>query len=421
MSFRSDQRARNRRWLLLASITAATFLVLFGCGGGSSASTATTTPPPPTTPTGSNVQAISVNTGPALSVNVAAVNLAFTSVSVCAPGSTSQCQTLSGIMVDTGSFGLRVLSSALTVSLQQENDGSGNPIAECAEFVDGETWGPVQTADVSIAGEKASALPVQVIGGSAAFANVPSSCSSQGPVMDDLKSLGANGILGVGNFVQDCGPACASSTQNPGFYFSCPAGGCVVANVPVANQVANPVAFFATDNNGVIVELPAATGAQVSLSGSLIFGIGTQSNNAMGSATLYALDPNTGNISTTFKGTTYANAAFLDSGSNAIYFLDTATTGFATCTDLTFWYCPTSTQSLMATNTGANGATSTVNFTVGNADTLTAAGADGVAQGLAGPDKSTFDWGLPFFYGRNVFVAINGRSTPAGQGPFWAY
>ena len=30
-------------------------------------------------------------------------------------------------------------------------------------------------------------------------------------------------------------------------------------------------------------------------------------------------------------------------------------------------------------------------------------------------------WGLPFFFGRNVFVAIEGQSTPAGVGPYWAY
>jgi hypothetical protein len=32
-----------------------------------------------------------------------------------------------------------------------------------------------------------------------------------------------------------------------------------------------------------------------------------------------------------------------------------------------------------------------------------------------------FDWGLPFFYGRKVFVAIEGQSTPGGVGPFFAF
>jgi hypothetical protein len=38
----------------------------------------------------------------------------------------------------------------------------------------------------------------------------------------------------------------------------------------------------------------------------------------------------------------------------------------------------------------------------------------------AGLGKS-FDWGLPFFFGRTVFVAIAGAATPAGIGPFWAF
>lgn len=42
---------------------------------------------------------------------------------------------------------------------------------------------------------------------------------------------------------------------------------------------------------------------------------------------------------------------------------------------------------------------------------------------LAGPSTLLigFDWGLPFFYGRHVYTAIYGQSTPGGTGPYWAY
>ncbi len=402
--------------LFLAGILAATV----GCGGSSSSSTSSGGG---STPAVNNVQAITVNTGPTAGppINSPAINEAFTSVTVCAPGSTTNCQSISGILVDTGSPGLRILSSALTISLPQQTGAGGNPVVECLPFVDGFTWGPVQTADMTIAGEQAKNLPIQVIG-IATFTNIPTSCSSNGTEEDDLKSLGANGILGVGTFAQDCGDACTvTGSNNPGLYYTCSSSGCQVTTESLVNQVANPVPFFATDNNGVLIELPAVTGAETSVIGSLIFGIGTQSNNALGSATVYTLDPSTGNITTRFNNSTFTNASFLDTGSNAIYFLDTATTSLPTCTNLTFWYCPTSTQTLSATNQGVNGASASFQFTVANADTLTSNVTVGVANGLAGPNAGTFDWGLPFFFGRPVFTAIENQNTPGGLGPYWAY
>ena len=48
--------------------------------------------------------------------------------------------------------------------------------------------------------------------------------------------------------------------------------------------------MFATDNNGVIIELPSisASGASNPSGGLLVFGIGTQSNNGLASATQVA-------------------------------------------------------------------------------------------------------------------------------------
>src|SRR6201998_3675091 len=384
-------------WLFLAGILATTV----GCGGGSSTSSSSSSSGGGPT-TANNVQTITVNTGPTAGppINSPAINEAFTSVTVCAPGSTSNCQTIGGILVDTGSPGLRILSSALTISLPQQTGSGGTAVVECLPFVDGFTWGPVQTDDLTVAGEEDKKMPIQIIG-SATFPNIPTSCSSNGAEEDDLKNLGANGILGVGSFVQDCGQACTvTGSSNPGLYYTCTSSSCSITTESLADQVANPVAFFASDNNGVIIDLPAVTGAEASVSGSLIFGIGTQSNNGLGNATVYTIHPSTGDITARFNNNSFS--AFLDSGSNAIFFLNTAATGFHTCTDLTFFYCPTSTQTPSATNQGANGASGTFTFTVANADSLVMNATIGVANGLAGPNSTadTFDWGLPFFFGR---------------------
>lgn len=397
---------------IAATLACFVLLLTFGCGGsGSKTNTNTNT----IVTSGSNVQPITVGSGPTGNYT----NGAFTSVTVCVPATTT-CQTIDGVLVDTGSSGLRLLSSALTISLPQQKAGDGNPVVECLPFVSGYTWGPVQTADIQISGEKASAVPIQVM--SDTDFPVPGACADRGSSEDTLGALGANGLLGVGNFAQDCGGACvATGAGNPELYYECPASGCVVTGESLAQQVQNPVALFATDNNGVILELPAVTGPEASISGSLIFGIGTQSNNGLSGATVYTVDSD-GNFTTSYKSQPY-NQSFLDSGSNGLYFLTSSASGIPVCPDAAFFYCPSSTQNLSATNQGANGASGQVSFSVASADNLFNDNPSAfVFVNLGGPNSLPgFDWGLPFFFGRNVYTAIEGMSTPGGNGPYWAY
>jgi len=380
------------------------------CGGSPSSSTKTIS----IAQASQNVVPISVNSGPAGFY----VDGAFASVTVCIPG-TSNCQTIGDLLVDTGSSGLRILSSVLTVSLPQQKSASGNPVAECLPFLGSYTWGPVQEADVQIAGEKASSVPLQVL--SDTDFKVAQGCTNFGlPSADTLQTLGANGILGVGFFVQDCGTACAQTgSSNPGLYYECPSSGCQVMGESVAQQVQNPVALFSSDNNGVIIELPAVSSAESTLSGSLVFGIGTKSNNSLGRATVYTPD-GFGNFSVSYKGKSYATS-FIDSGSNGYFFLDASTTGMPVCADASGFYCPASTQSFTASAQGTNGASGAVSFSIANADTLFSNLSDSVFSELGGPAPNMFDLGLPFFFGHNVYTAIEGKSTPGGTGPYWAY
>ena len=397
---------------LAMGAVAALCAALAGCGGGGGGGGNSMTAPMPT----QNVQAVTVDKGPG-----GFVNILFTSVTICAPGASSNCQTVDHIQVDTGSSGLRIIASVLSpaLALRQQTDANGNPVVECAQFVDGFSWGPVKIADVRLAGEVASSAAVQIIG-DPAFTTVPSSCSNTGPPENTVDTFGANGVLGIGLFVQDCGDICAQSAI-PGAYYVCTAASCQPARVALAQQVPNPVAQFATDNNGVVITMPAipATGA-ASASCSLIFGIGTQANNATSGVTVLGTDPDTGFITTVLNNQTYTTS-YIDSGANLLSF-GSAVLPACPPPDGDF-YCPATTQSLTATMRGGNGASVNVNFSVANAEMLVQDPTLYAFNDLAGrsSDPTSFAWGLPFFYGRSVYTAIEGRSTPVGPGPYYAF
>jgi hypothetical protein len=401
------------------------------CGGGGKSSTTTTNPGPTQTivTSGANVAPIVVNSGPAASVGSPYANGAFATVTVCVPG-TSTCQAIDGVLVDTGSTGLRILSSALTsVTLPQQKAASGDPVVECFPFVIGYTWGPVETADVEVASEKASSVPIQVLSDS--DYTPPTACSSLGTSSDTLANLGANGIIGVGLFTQDCGSYCEAVQTAPGninLYYECSStSSCTPVGESLAQQVLNPVSLFTTDNNGVIIELPAVSGGAPSVSGSLVFGIGTESNNGLAGATVYTAD-SSGNFTTTCSspctGTTGTAPypGFIDSGSNGYYFLDDTVTGVPpTCSDNMSFYCPSSTVTVTATNEGVNQASGSVSFQVANADTLFSNSADFAYGDLGGTFDTplSFDFGLPFFFGRNVFTGL--QNTTNYLNGYWAY
>jgi hypothetical protein len=231
--------------------------------------------------------------------------------------------------------------------------------------------------------------------------------------------MGANGILGVGLFKEDCGAGCAARAV-AGTYYECGGSGCAGVAMPLANQVANPVAAFAVNNNGVALAMPAvAGGGATTLTGALIFGVDTQSNNSIGSATVYAAN-SSGNFSTNYKGT-LLTSSFLDSGSNGLFFSDS---GIPRCLASPGFYCPASALSLSAINSSANGvASGTVNFSIESLEALASSIRAASVGGSLGRGTGTrsFDWGMPFFFGRTVYVVISGAGTLHGTGPYWAY
>jgi len=392
-------------------------LTCTGKAGSASSSAAVTVNPASAVATGSNVAQIVVDSGPSGNE----INMPYVSVTICRPG-TDTCQTIDHILVDTGSYGLRIIGPGVissSLALPSVNAASGNALGECAQFASGFTWGSVNSADVKISGETALSVPIEVIGNTAtAFSQIPDDCSSTGSNMGTVATMGAKGILGVGLFKEDCGAVCASRII-PGTYYECNGTTCTGTTAPLSRQVANPVAFFPLNNNGVMLELPSVpTGGASALSGKLIFGIGTQENNQLAGTTIYRADSR-GNFKTIYKGKTY-NSSFLDSGSNGLFFPDST---IRACTLSTDFYCPSSPLALSAVNAAYDSSTSgTVNFTIESVDNLNSARVAASIGGNTGSfGFSGFDWGFPFFFGRKVFVTMDAANTPVGTGPFWAY
>jgi hypothetical protein len=407
--------------LLLSGIA----FVFAGCGGGTPAlvtacgEASSTADAVAAGTSGSNVMSIKVGSGSYCGTHT---NFPCTSVTVCPVGSSAGCQTISDILVDTGSFGLRIFAAALNPNVCKTfsplTDSSGNALGECAMFGSLNLWGSIMLANVQLGGEVPVKTSIQII--DKLFATVPSAC---GQVGTTPQSAGFNGILGVGLRPNDCGSSC-ETTANNNMYYSCTSDGvCKGVAVSVTSQVANPVALLATDNNGVLLDLPtvAATGT-TSVTGSLYLGIGTQANNTPSGETVYAAN-SLDEYQTVAFSQTYGES-FIDSGSNTLSI--PSNSGLSTCTGQAAFYCPTGAPvSLTATTSGLpSGNSGTVSYSIGNALGFSAPNyvfnniASVVSFGLS---NSTFVWGLPFFLGRRVYVGIRSKASPLGTGPYWAY
>jgi hypothetical protein len=194
--------------------------------------------------------------------------------------------------------------------------------------------------------------------------------------------------------------------------------------------VANPVAFFPKDNDGVQITLPSipaagapslpfvnADGSGLIPAGELVFGVGTESNNALGSATLYSLDTNGNFPQVVYNSVTYDSGGSIDTSATASFLSNPVTLGVQNCPDNPF-YCPGSPIPVSLTPNGANGATGTATANIENADTLFtdnpgfSAFNNLARESLSGSGPDQFVLGLPFFYGRSVFVGIAGTTIP---------
>lgn len=422
-------------WLLVMLL-----LTLVGCGGGrdtspsSTPALATTAPSTarnigasgnatPVTPsiasTSANAVDIVIDGGTAHNQGATVPNVPYVTVTICQPGSTTACQTLDHVLLDTGSVGLRIFADALDGTATPPTmivDSTHQDVRECVNFVGGYSWGSMGMVDMTLGRAKVARFPIMIIGDPRA-GTAPAACA-QGPSLNSGLERGMKGILGVGHNQVDCGPLCESARSSR--YYACRPGtsDCERVGIPVAQQISNPVRAIGENVNGVVLQFPPVPSRSAAqLHGTAYFGIGTHPDNTPSSSTqIYKLDAS-GLFTTTIGGRAVTNSA-VDSGSNAIWYPGS----LPTCSQHATFFCPDADVNETALITSTNNVGAKVTFPVENADTALKS-RQTLIPGLAGQASSPVDqsdwflWGMPFHFGRSVFIVFEGRQYQGTPGP----
>jgi hypothetical protein len=317
-------------------------------------------------------------------------------------------------LIDTGSTGLRIQNIDPSLALPAVTDASGNILASCRNFdSDAYMWGSVRTADIRIGTRTIASVPIHTLNDSALPSSAP--CASNG--INAGTGPDKNAILGISVRRTDCGADCimTPALQGNAGYYACTSGSCVGTTVPLSKQVTNPITLADADNNGHVITIPQVppTGAPT-LFGTLTLGIGTKPNNQLDQATVYRTS-SVGGLRHIYNG--IPGFAVIDSGTPSIAIPDAT---IPRCTGSDF-YCPPVPVTRSITINSANETTAgTASFSIVNRSSVRVAGtaAGSTAQFMP---ADFVNLGFPFFFGKTIFTALDGASTPAGTGPFVAF
>lgn len=375
---------------------------------------------PPGPPLVRNAIAITVGSNKFPGLGAGGVNHPYVTLTICDPSNPASCATVDNILLDTGSVGLRIFSSVLPISLVPISTGTNSGLFQCAAFGSGSVWGPVTQAAITMSNEPAVTVPIQVLAPAQGPAPATNSTCNLGTLTQPTDAA-LNGILGLAPFQHDNDSLILANSD---VYFSCStSSGCgsPLPNVASAQQVANPVFALPVDNNGIIIKLPAVPNSgAVNEGGDLIFGLNTATpindpTALSGSAIIHTIKKSAFQTPTTFNGV--LSNAFVDTGSDAMFFPST----MPLCgSPLAGFYCPNSSMTLIAQIDPA-AANVSVPFQVDNATTLAATGLTAFPN-IGGRFGSGFLWGMPFFYGRIVYIVygpVTGSVT--WNSPMWAF
>ncbi|MDQ5922225.1 MAG: hypothetical protein QG673_2284 [Pseudomonadota bacterium] len=326
-----------------------------------------------------------------------------------------ESQVIDHVLLDTGSSGFKVLKSQLNSSLTFSSILQGNnpesPISSCVTYGSGYMFGSNNLAGLQIGGQRADNVPIQIIN-DGSQSSVPDNCSSNGRFANLLQTSGARGILGVNPMTFE-----SNSTLQNLIYVQTSSGFVNIVESSVQTLNVNPLSLLMQNNNGLIISYPKVSkNSTISIYGTMVMGLNTTSNNVIPS-TIQSVrgNPNTnlGYFDVNENG--WPVSGIFDSGTDTL-----ALGGYniPVCNDSSF--CPSSpvTFSTIVSNYDG-GESSYIMQTVSS------------VQGLGGyavlpywgtrllPSSGLAVYGLPFFYGRNVYLGFydSGTSTT----PTWGY
>ena len=398
------------------SLSLVLLVILSACSAGSGSDITNEVLVPVPKPSNSNLMiSISSNSG----VCSRTINGPCVSVTICSPTNPTSCQTIDDILIDSGSVGLRIFSSELNSSLRNSLPAesiNNQPIANCVGYGDlSVNWGPVAIANISLGNESTTkSIPILLIdasyidNGAACLQNY-NSTGQTFHLQTSPADFRYNGILGVASRVYD----------NVTDYFSCTNSSCSKSPTIKDNNsqlLANPIAFLPKSyESGITFKFPViGNRGAINAVGYAVFGVGSNKDNTFESdVKIYPISNCTDVficMPTTLEGSSIEHG-FLDTGSNFFYFND------ANIKKNNYgYYIPSSIITLSPINNSIP-----TNINIANYDIITKTRNTSFNNNGVKTDDNILDYGLPFFFGKTIYICFAGMTCNGIAGPYWAF
>lgn len=391
-------------------VSFACIVALTACNNGSSSS-ATNAPSVP----------ISIGSG----MNGYGINTMYVSITLCRDQSGTSCQTIDNIILDTGSFGLKINKSALPESfietLPRVTTNDDQMVYACNTFGSGYVFASEHYASLHLANDYTNNVVVQIIE-NAPTDEIPNSCVAKGP-FDNFENFGANGIIGVN-------PALTLSNSSillyrkdvNGIYQALSES--ETSSVPILNQ--NPLPSLQHNNNGFVIAIPPTLqNTNTNIAGKLILGVNTGGNNLITKKTNLIVASESSLSTVCNSGCFYSKIenpestipAVFDSGTNSWVFISN---NIPICS---YGYCPESpfvwNSWVFSYNFAANESYQVTGIITKDEES----GGEDLSfsvmpgWGYENTNNETL-YGSPFFFGKNVYIVFPSKKSSS---PIWGF